>query len=113
MQKARSLIIANLISPRIDYKSYGKSIINLAPFADDIAEITVKACSGGGSGTTRFSGRGNEETNSIIGFLDVRQYDDLIQRQLRTIIENDYTIKVLLEKIDNLVKGEGDEVSFS
>ena len=68
-KKPRSLIIANLISPRIDYKSYGKSIINLAPFADDIAEITVKACSGGGSGTTRLSERGNEETNSIIGFL--------------------------------------------
>ena len=51
-----------------------------------------------------------EQFSNTTGFLDVRQYDDLIQRQLRTIIENDYTIKAFLEKIDNLVKGEGDEV---
>jgi hypothetical protein len=34
-----------------------------------------------------------EQFSKTAGFLDVRQYDDLIQRQLRTIIENDYTIK--------------------
>ena len=51
-KKPRSLIIANLISPRIDYKSYGKSSIDLAPFADIIAEATVKACSGS-NGSTR------------------------------------------------------------
>jgi hypothetical protein len=54
-----------------------------------------------------------EQFSKTTGFLDVIQYDDLIQRQLRTIIENDYTIKALLEKIDKIVKGEGDEVSFS
>ena len=54
-----------------------------------------------------------EQFSKTAGFLDVRQYDDLIQGQLRTIIENDYTIKAFLEKIDKIVKGEGDEVSFS
>lgn len=54
-----------------------------------------------------------EQFSKTAGFLDVRQYDDLIQRELRTIIENDCTIKAFLEKIENLVKGEGDEVSFS
>ena len=53
-----------------------------------------------------------EQFSKTAGFLDVRQYDDLIQRQLRTLIENDYTIKAFLEEIDNLVKGEGDEVYF-
>jgi len=38
------------------------------------------------------------------------QYDELIYSRLRAIIENDYTIKAFLEKVDNLVKGEGDEV---
>jgi hypothetical protein len=54
-----------------------------------------------------------EQFSKTAGFLDVIQYDDFIQRQLRTIIENDYTIKAILEKIDKIVKGEGDEVSFS
>jgi len=54
-----------------------------------------------------------EQFSKTAGFLDVRQYDELIYSRLRAIIENDYTIKAFLEKIDNLVKGEGDEVSFS
>jgi hypothetical protein len=72
-KKPRSLIIVNLISPRIDYKSYGKSSIDLTPFADVIAETTVKACSGGsGGGLSRgilFSINGTEEPVSVIGLL--------------------------------------------
>jgi hypothetical protein len=47
-KKPRSLIIANLISPKIDYQSYGKSRIDFRPFADVVAKTTVLACMGGG-----------------------------------------------------------------
>ena len=67
-KKPHTLIIANLISPRIDYKSYGKSDIDLSPFAEVIAETAVKACLGGvGSFTPGISS--NEESISIIGLL--------------------------------------------
>lgn len=46
-RKRRSIVIVNLISPRIDYKSYGKSDINLEPFAGVVADIVSRACSGG------------------------------------------------------------------
>jgi hypothetical protein len=46
-KKPQTLIIANLISPRISYKSYGKSNIDLSPFAAVIVETTLKACMGG------------------------------------------------------------------
>ncbi len=48
-KKPHSLIIANLISPKIDYQSYGKSRINFRPFADVVAKTTVLACMGGGA----------------------------------------------------------------
>jgi hypothetical protein len=47
-RKRHSRVIANLICPRINYRSYGKSNIDVLPFADTIAEVTAKACSGGG-----------------------------------------------------------------
>jgi hypothetical protein len=40
--------LVNLISPKIDYESYGKSKIDYTPFIDKVAELTVKACQGGG-----------------------------------------------------------------
>jgi hypothetical protein len=43
-----SLIFANLVCPKIDYKSYGKSRIDFSPFASAVAETTVLACMGGG-----------------------------------------------------------------
>lgn len=64
-KKPHTLIIANLISPRIGYKSYGKSNIDLSPFADVIAETTVKACMGGSAQGILSS----ELSFSIIGFL--------------------------------------------
>jgi hypothetical protein len=47
-KKPHSLIIANLISPKIDYQSYGKSRIDFRPFADVATKTTVLACMGGG-----------------------------------------------------------------
>jgi len=44
-KKPNSIILVNLISPRIDYKNYGKSNINVVPFAEVIADTTAKACS--------------------------------------------------------------------
>jgi DNA topoisomerase VI subunit B len=46
-KKKHSVIIANLISPKIDFRSYGKSSIDVTPFAKVIAETTAKACMGG------------------------------------------------------------------
>jgi hypothetical protein len=47
-KKPHSLILANLICPKIDYRSYGKSRIDFSPFASAVAETTVLACMGGG-----------------------------------------------------------------
>jgi hypothetical protein len=46
-KKPNSIIIVNLISPRINYKSHGKSRIDHTPFAKTIANTIVKACKGG------------------------------------------------------------------
>jgi len=48
VKKKHGFIMMNLISPKIDYESYGKSKIDYAPFIDKVAELTVKACQGGG-----------------------------------------------------------------
>ena len=45
-KKPNSIVLVNLISPRIDYKNYGKSNINVVPFAQVIADTTAKVCSG-------------------------------------------------------------------
>jgi hypothetical protein len=85
-KKPRTLIIANLISPRIDYKSYGKSDIDLSPFADVIAETAVKACLGGvGSFTPGISS--NEESITIIGLLR-----RLLKERFETI-KQDHSLK--------------------
>jgi hypothetical protein len=47
-KKKHSIILVNLISPKIDYQSYGKSRIDYMPFINKIEELTVKACQGGG-----------------------------------------------------------------
>jgi hypothetical protein len=45
-KKPHSLIIANLVCPKIEYESYGKSRINFRPFADLVAQTTVSASMG-------------------------------------------------------------------
>jgi hypothetical protein len=65
-KKPHTLVIANLISPRIDYRSYGKSNIDLSSFAEVIAETAAKACSGG-SGVGGSLPR--KESISVIGLL--------------------------------------------
>lgn len=44
-KKPRTIVLVNLISPRIDYESYGKSRIDLSPFVDDVANTLFKICS--------------------------------------------------------------------
>jgi hypothetical protein len=63
-KKPNSIILVNLISPRIDYKNYGKSNINLVPFAEVIADTTAKACSGRSRNNASRS-----EPLTIIGFV--------------------------------------------
>lgn len=48
-KKKRSFIAMNVVSPKIDYQSYGKSKIDYSPFIEKVAELTVKACQGGGA----------------------------------------------------------------
>jgi hypothetical protein len=47
-KKPHSLILANLVCPKINYQSYGKSTIDFSPFARAVAETTVLVCMGGG-----------------------------------------------------------------
>ena len=47
-RKPNSIIMVNLISPKLEYKDYGKTSINLEPFRDAIGETLYKVCSGGG-----------------------------------------------------------------
>jgi hypothetical protein len=44
-KKPKSIVMVNLFSPRIDYKSYGKSDIDLKPFAGTVASTVYKAFS--------------------------------------------------------------------
>ena len=46
-KKPNSIILVNLISPRIDYKSQGKSEMDCLPFAKTIAKTIGEACKGG------------------------------------------------------------------
>jgi hypothetical protein len=45
--KQKSIIVLNLWSPKIEYTDYGKSSINLEPFADTIVDLLYKMCSDG------------------------------------------------------------------
>ena len=47
--KPSSIILVNLIAPKIEYQSYGKGRINERPFANEIAELAYKMCYGGGN----------------------------------------------------------------
>lgn len=44
-KKPNSIVYLNLISPRFDYHNYGKTILDLKPFAQAIADIIYKVCS--------------------------------------------------------------------
>ena len=46
-KKPNSIFLINLISPRIDYRSQGKSIVNSLPFSQVIPETIEAACKGG------------------------------------------------------------------
>lgn len=46
-KKPNSIFLINLISPRIDYRSQGKSIINSLPFSKVIPKTIEDACKGG------------------------------------------------------------------
>jgi hypothetical protein len=46
-KKPNSIILVNLISPRVSYKSHGKSGIDHTPFAPVITAIVVAACKDG------------------------------------------------------------------
>jgi 5S rRNA maturation endonuclease (ribonuclease M5) len=71
-RKPHSLIIANLICPKIDYQSYGKSRINFSPFADEVAKTVVLACMGGG-GHSQVDGRPTKR-DVLLEILENRKY---------------------------------------
>jgi hypothetical protein len=57
-KKPYNIVIANLISPKITYKDYSKSRINLEPFARDIAQTVYKVAA-----FSSYSGRKGESNN--------------------------------------------------
>lgn len=54
-KKRHVIIMANLVTPKIDFKNYGKNDIDLAPFSTIIAQETVRCCQGGGTKLNRKS----------------------------------------------------------
>jgi hypothetical protein len=46
-EKERSIILVNLLCPKLQYTDYGKSNIDLNPFYDDLVDLLSKMCSGG------------------------------------------------------------------
>jgi hypothetical protein len=42
------LVIANLISPRVEYHDYGKTQLYFKQFAKNVVETVIKVCKGGG-----------------------------------------------------------------
>jgi hypothetical protein len=101
-RKPRSLILANLICPKIDYQSYGKSRINFSPFADVVAKTTVLACMGGG-GRTSADGKPSKR-QVLLEVLEDRKYKwnsmTALQRLKRWWTQSDVfyaTRKLLIE----------------
>lgn len=46
-KKPNSIVIVNLVSPKIHYNNFSKSQIDTSPFADSISEVLDKVCKGG------------------------------------------------------------------
>jgi hypothetical protein len=101
-RKPHSLILANLICPKIDYQSYGKSRINFSPFADQVAKTTVLTCMGGG-GHSLEDGRPTKR-QVLMEVLEERKYKwnsmNEVQRQKHWWTQSDVfyaTRKLLIE----------------
>ena len=75
ISRKKAIVIVNLISPMIEYKSYGKTVIDFEPFEDAIADTIKKACSNRGP-----SIKGN---NSVVGELTL-----LLQERLNAVVKN-------------------------
>ena len=128
-KKPRTLIFANLVSPKINYKSYGKSSIDLRPFTSVIAETTIKACSGGGGSghNNKYDDQGNKisATSIFTEYLIKRYKEALLDSDLkksdrwntstpvyriRPILQG-YGINVTRRYLQSLVKGICDRIS--
>ena len=44
VRKPNRIILINLVSPRLEYLSYGKSSINLAPFSKSLGQLIYDTC---------------------------------------------------------------------
>lgn len=90
-KKPNSIVFANLISPRINYESYGKFKIDLKPFANTIAETVYKVCSSYSS-SFRKDGYGNN-INEYGERISVRSLlKELLKERLQNI-EKDPSLK--------------------
>jgi hypothetical protein len=97
-KKPNSIISVNLISPRVSYKSHGKSGIDHTPFAKTIAATVVEACRGGSDK--------NGKVDQIVGLREVlkkrkEEYlaiQDPIERKRRELSQSDifYATRMLL-----------------
>lgn len=52
-KKPNSIVIINLVSPKIQYNNFSKTQIDTSPFADAISEVLDKVCKGGISSDDR------------------------------------------------------------
>lgn len=74
LSKKKAIVIVNLVSPRIEYKSYGKTVIDFEPFEDAIADTIKKICSNKGRSI---------KGNSVVGELTL-----LLQERLNAVVKN-------------------------
>jgi len=60
----RAIVILNLVTPRVEYKSYGKSDIYLEPFADTVADTAYRISSSDGRNSFACGDNGSRNTNN-------------------------------------------------
>jgi hypothetical protein len=59
-----AIVVLNLVTPRVEYKSYGKSDIYLEPFADTVADTAYRVSSSDGRNSFARGDNGNSNTNN-------------------------------------------------
>ena len=108
-RKPHSMVIANLISPRIQYRSYGKSQIDLDPFVNVIAETTYKICTLGKkpSDTTNKDSNIRNATDALTKILSDRL--DAITKNPETKITDPWTQSTVFYYTRKLMKDKGIE----
>jgi hypothetical protein len=59
-----AIVVLNLVTPRVEYKSYGKSEIYLEPFADTVADTVYRVSASNSRNSFACSNNGDSNTNN-------------------------------------------------